>query len=157
MKRLLRPAFVVTAIATVGCGAVRTNNPPDPIVTRNPPDPGLSPEEKAAFREKHGIHPLDADLRLIFRKADGSCYVQVDKSEPPPRDLMSGERWVEDRALPCPAEFAEPEFAAIGDQEYWRLDRTTNECSVAQAFGNPPLPPVPRDCPPSIKRDFPPK
>lgn len=152
MKRLLRPAFIATAIVTVGC--VRTNNPPDPIETKNPPGPELSPEEKAAYRAKYGVHPRDNDHNLVFSKG-GSCYVQVTKSGPPPKDLMSGEKWVEDRAVPCPPEFDDAAFAAIGDQEYWQLDPATNECAVAQAYGNPPLPPVKRECPPVVKKMFP--
>lgn len=134
---------------------MRTNNPPEPTAMKNPPAPELSPQEKDAYRAKYGIHPRDNDHHLIFKKSDGSCYVQAEKSEPPPKDLMSGEKWVEDRALPCPAEFEDAAFAAIGDQEYWILDKTTNECSVGQAFGNPPMPPVKRECPPSVKKRLP--
>jgi hypothetical protein len=148
MKRILRPAFIVTAAIAAGCTGMRTQNPPPADVK--------TPEEQAAFREKYGIHPRDADLHTIYRKSDGSCYVQVENDEPPPKDLMSGERWVKDKELPCPPEFDDPAFAAIGDQEYWILDRTTNECSVAQAYGNPPLPPVRRACPPNVKKLLPP-
>jgi hypothetical protein len=145
MKRLLRPAFVVTAIvSTIGCESGGPRNPPP-----------VTPEEKTAFRAKHGIHPRDADLHMIFIRGAGDCYVQVDKDEPPPKDMMSGEKWVEDKSVPCPPEFDEPEFAAIGDQQYWILDRS-NECSVGQAYGNPPPAPVDRPCPPSIRKTLPP-
>ena len=153
MKRVLRPAFIATAL--VGAGCIRTNNPPEPIETHNPPALDLSPEEKAAYRAQYGIHPQDNDHHMIFKKGDGSCYVQVPKSEPEPKDMLSGEKWVDDRPVPCPAEFDDPAFAAIGDQEYWVLDRTKNECFVGQAYGNPPLPPVQRECPPVVKKMLP--
>ena len=121
----------------------------------NPPDvepSAQTPEELAARRKKFGVHPVDADGHNIYRKSGGTCYVQVDNPEPPPKDLMSGERWVIDKPLACPKEFDEPAFGAIGDGMYWLQDPATGECSQARSFGNPPPPPTKVACPPSLKR-----
>jgi len=145
MKRLARPAFVIT-IAMVGCSEQRgPMNPPDVEPSAQ------TPEELAARRKKFGVHPVDADGHNIYRKSGGTCYVQVDNPEPPPKDLMSGERWVIDKEVPCPIDFDEPEFAAIGDGMYWLQDEA-GECSQARNFGNPPPPPTKVACPPSLKR-----
>ncbi len=143
---MLRPAFVVTGCVTaLGCGEpTRTSNPPEVAVT--------SPPEETAAPNKAGPHPVDADGRLIQRKSDGTCYVQVEKKEPPPKDLMSGERWVDDKAVPCPKEFDEPGVGAIPDGYYWTQDATTGECFHAASFGNPPPPPKKVECPPSMKK-----
>jgi hypothetical protein len=77
--------------------------------------------------------------------------VQAPKAEPPPKDLMSGETWVEDKDVACPAEFNDPAFAAIADGSYWIQD-DAGTCSQAQAFGNPPPPPVVVKCPPVLEK-----
>jgi hypothetical protein len=78
--------------------------------------------------------------------------VQAPKAGPPPPDLMSGERWVEDKTVACPKEFDDPAFAAIPDGSYWLRDEATGQCSQAQSFGNPPPPPVVVPCPKVLQK-----
>jgi len=161
MKRFLRPAFVVTGwIAAVGCTEPPTTPPPDgnntDQTTRNPPGPRdtttpTTTATTAGTPKKLGVHPRDAENRLIQRKKEATCYVQVDKKGPPPKDLMSGERWVEDKVVPCPKEYDEPAFAAIPPGNIWVQDAQTGECSHEPLYGNPPPPATKAECPPSLK------
>lgn len=149
MKQMLRPAFVATGLALSGCPQPPLTNPPHPGTTTaasEEPDAAVAPPKKA------GAHPRDAQNHLIFRRSAGTCYVQVEKAGPPPKDLMSGERWVEDKDVACPKEFDDPAFAAIGDGMYWIQDEATGECSQAQNFGNPPPPPKVVPCSGNAKR-----
>lgn len=109
--------------------------------------PSGSASPKKAWR-----HPTDADGHLVMHKPDGRCYVQVPKSTPPPKDLISGERWVEDKIVSCPAEYVDPAFAAIGEGMYWIQDPSTGECSQARTFGEPPVPPTKTKCPAVLAR-----
>lgn len=144
MKRLLRPAFVVTTCATIGACS-------DPKAPNDAPaDSSGSPDAKPAYTLRSG-HPVDADGDLVFFRGAGSCYVQKPKKEKAPDDLMSGERWVDDVDVPCPKEFDDPAFAAIGDGKYW-IQNDAGECSQAQMFGNPPPPPVVTPCPPPLQK-----
>ena len=148
MKRMLRPAFVATGVALTSCTPSPSTNPPHPVapVASEAPDAAVAPPKSA------GAHPRDAQGHLIFRKSGGTCYVQLEKAGPPPKDLMSGERWVEDKDVACPKEFDDPAFAAIPDGVYWVQDEKSGECSQAQNFGNPPPPPKVVPCPPILQK-----
>jgi hypothetical protein len=153
MPRALRPAFVATSVLVLAsCTPTRTMNPPgphtEPVASGEPAKVDAAAEAKP---KKFGVHPRDADNRLIFRKSGGTCYVNAPKSTPPPKDLMSGETWTEDKTVACPPEFNDPAFAAIPDGSYWLQDET-GACSQQQAFGNPPPPPVTAPCPPVLAK-----
>jgi hypothetical protein len=151
LKGILRPAFVATSVVTLASCTPRplTNPPPPP----RPAAEGESEEAIAAKKKKLGVHPSDAEGRLVFRKSNGTCYVQVQKSEPPPKDLMPGEKWVDDKVVTCPKEFDDPAFAAISDGYYWLRDEATGACSQAASYGNPPPPPVAAPCPPILEKN----
>jgi hypothetical protein len=147
--RAVRPAFVATTVITLAsCTPERHVNPPPPP---NPPAASAAPVAEQAPPKKNGVHPRDEAGHLVFRRANGTCYVQVDKAGPPPKDLMSGERWVEDKDVACPKEFSDPAFAAIPDGKYWVQDEK-GECAQAASFGNPPPPPVATPCPPILQK-----
>lgn len=150
-SRPLRPAFVVTTtLVLAACSepSGKTQTAPDDGVTetRNPPQP--EPEATAATPK---LPLTDARGHSIFRKADGSCYVQVPKKGEPPKDLMSGERWVENEAVACPKEFQDPAFAAVPDGSVLGQD-DKGKCYVAQTYGNPPPPPQEAPCPQFLKK-----
>lgn len=140
--RLVRPAFVLTAAALSACSDPAAETKPKP---KTPELSTASPKPKA------GVHPEDGEGHLVFKRPSGECYVQVPKERPPPADLMSGERWVEDKVVACPKEFDEPAFAAIEDGRYWLQDKT-GKCSQGYAYGNPPPPPAEVPCPPSLAK-----
>lgn len=152
--RVLRPAFVATGVvALANCTPPPHTNPPPPPATGEPPVASASASaEAAAPKKKLGVHPRDSENRLIFRKSGGTCYVQAPNPAPPPKDLMSGERWVIDKDVTCPKEFSDPAFAAIADGHYWIQDEATGACSQAASFGNPPPPPVAAPCPPNLAK-----
>ena len=143
-----RPAFVITSsLVLAACSepSSKTTSPDDGVVeTRNPPQP--EPTSGAPTL------PLkDARGHSIYRKADGSCYVQVPKKGDPPKDLMSGERWVDNEAVACPKEFQDPAFAVMGDGTLLGQD-DQGTCYLAQTFGNPPPPPQDVPCPEFAKK-----
>ncbi len=143
MKRVLRPAFVVTSVLA-GCSP--HHGPDSPRLERIQPEPTGNAATAGASSQDHQ-HPRDAQQRMIFRKSDATCYVEAAKAVPPPTDLMSGERWTERQPVACPNEFADPAFAALREGEYWLQDSATAVCSIGQSFGNPPPPATPAPCP----------
>ncbi len=127
-----RPAFVVTtAFALAGCtGSSTTAEEPRALTAADLPI-------------------RDGDGHVIFRKGD-SCYVQVEKDGEPDPPLMSGEMWVEDKTIDCPAAFEDPAFA-LAEGHYLVVDRNTGECISQQNYGNPPPPGVATPCPAFVK------
>ncbi|NUP10958.1 MAG: hypothetical protein HOW73_33345 [Polyangiaceae bacterium] len=150
MKRLFRPAFVVTScFAAVGCNSSST--PPNEPTSATPTGTETT-ATSAPTSEVGGNEPYrDAEGRVIQRKIDGTCYVQVEKKEPPPKDLMSGERWVDDKEVACPKELQNP-GEAPPDGYTWSQDKVNGDCYLTAMFGNPPPPPQKAECPPSLKK-----
>ena len=131
-----------------GCTSPRTSNPP-PATTETAPTTAASTAEPV--KKTAGAHPRDAENRLIFHKADGTCYVEATPAGPAPKDLMSGERWVENKPVACPSEFNDPAFAAIGEGYFWVKDEAKGTCAQQAVFGNPPPPAKEVPCPPSLQ------
>ena len=150
---------LLLAAMVVGASCASTPSPDSPTTSETSsasqsPTTTSTPEasgnaEAPKGKRKHGVHPTDAEGHLVYRKSAGTCYVQAPKKDPP-KDLMPGERWVEDQTIPCPKEFDEPAFAAIADGWFWMQDEATGECMQQRSFGDPPPPATKVACPPSL-------
>lgn len=132
-----RPAFVVTTVALVSCSGGT------PSSSSTPPD---EPRTLTAA----DLPIRDGEGHVIFRKGDG-CYVQVAKEGEPDPPLMSGEMWVEDKTIDCPAAFADPAFS-LPEGHYLTVNGETGECISRQNYGNPPPPGSPTPCPAFVER-----
>ncbi len=140
--RKLRKAFVITGSLVFG-GACSSS-------TTTSPD-GQSPRTDPSNSGPRSLPLKDAEGHLIYRKSGGDCYVQVEKKGDPPADLMSGERWVDEKAVECPKELDDPAFAAVGEGSILGQG-PDGKCFVSQTYGNPPPPPVETPCPAFAKK-----
>ena len=177
MRRFVKPAFVLTVVSCGEAQPPKTEliaNPPQVIgsvlpepeapnsaapaasgaASSDAPDsPGSTASaaaNPAADGSKRRGHPHDAQGRPILR-ADDVCYVEVPRKGPPPKDLMSGERWVANQEIACPKEFEDRAFNAIPPGTIWVKDDKTGACAHRRLYGNPPPPDVAAPCPPPLK------
>jgi len=133
--RKMRPAFLITGSLLWSAACAQPTTP------KNDVPPGAARD----------LPLKDARGHSIFRQGGGGCYVQVPRKGDPPADFMSGEKWVDDEAVECPEEFADPAFAAVPDGSILgqSIDGT---CYIYQTYGNPPPPAVDAPCPAFAKK-----
>lgn len=149
MRPKLRRAFVVTGcLAATGCSPSATDSSPTNTTENGTATATGEPPAGA----KLDLPLRDDEGRIIQRREDGTCFVHVAKKEPPPKDLMSGELWVDEKTLACPKAMEDPDLAAVPPGYTLIQDKDTGECSLMALFGNPPPPPKKTECPAALKK-----
>ena len=155
MPRLLRPAFVVTvSLSVAACAAppspagARATDVPPPAATTSPPVPATAsattpavsvgakpPVPGAGTGGPFRGHPRDGAGRVIYRRQNGVCFVEIVESAEQRRFRFDD--------VACAPVMSDPAYQGCDSGEI----RRTNDGCVCARLGNPPRPPFALTCP----------